>query len=1173
MFRFVPAALLCLGLLTGAAHDPITPPAPQEDDPVYVDEIKKDFLDKVERCRNQADWKGLFDLQTQAALPKNIHKLVRIPGNDPRYVGLIEHLNRKFADLPPEALAYYRGQFDGAARREFERAKAAMDRAALEKLVETWFYSTRSDEALDLLANRHVEEGRWGMAIHCWSRLLYHYPDSEVPRAVTAARLARAAVASSHESALEGVRRFAREKELGGDVIVGDGPVSLESYLQSLKVEPAASSPATSAREPSIARPEGPESLRLLGVRPEIRRWSQDLTSTPDAAQRRGAGATTDYPFLPAYAVLDGHEMVVFTNGQRVTVIDPSRANDARKEEGIYFSYPPPGESVARPQVPPDPRSGGMGSWLRPYIGVTIDGEHAFATLYSAKRPREAPAPGPWGIQDTLFGATRLVCLNLRTQQVAWDTDFGEPGNILRKQEFWERNFSFSGPPLVRGDRVYIGAGASPMIEEEGRVLCFDRRSGMLLWDRFLASVAGGRMFAGGGGVLTSRLTMLEEDRGVLVAHANVGVLAALDAVTGQVRWLSKYPRTTAGQNNWGQPQTFSRPASPIVIHRGRIYALPQDATDLLITDLATGAIQKEALRVDTAMKPNQPWREFQRLVGRMGDFLVFGGTGPDSCILNTAADPPTFHGLPSTNVSGTGRGVIDGEILYLPCVENGRGGLAMITGQKQWWAFERSVIWWPLGEGGNVMRAGNYLVLMSGSKITVWTDSELVRAEYRRRLDQSPPNPAAWLDYGVLMHNNQRWGEAAKGYLNFIESVQGDSEWMSRAREVRTELHGIFVKLGTESMARKLPADAAAHFGRARDFAWDGPTLTEATRLLAGACESGAEVQADAAQRRAWARRAVEEYQELIRRSPPGFVKPGESMLWMPTRKFASTRIAALVRKHGADAYEGVSRAAAEELKKAGKNPALLQALADLYPDSVSAIDALDRIAEQAAGQAKWGRVASVLRDMRSRLGDRWTPAQQKRLHDALEKGGDAERLDMELARMERVFEGTTRMGPEEGAATVAEYLAKAKPAAASRPRRPAETSPASTAILSSWEPAIPAASSLQLPVEWRLIVPGGLEPGRGSADLAYFARGSAVELWNLRTKKRSWSAAHPGGWTGIGFAAGSSDGRGVRITEVAADSPASRAGLEIGDLIISVDGTAVSEDDFDLATEGKAA
>jgi hypothetical protein len=414
-------------------------------------------------------------------------------------------------------------------------------------------------------------------------------------------------------------------------------------------------------------------------------------------------------------------------------------------------------------------------------------------------------------------------------------------------------------------------------------------------------------------------------------------------------------------------------------------------------------------------------------------------------------------------------------------------------------------------GEGGNVVRAGNYLVFASASRITLITDVEVVRAEYRRRLEQSPPNPSAWLDYGLLMRTNERWSEAAKGYLNFIEAVQGDAEWMGRAREVRTELHGIFLKLGTEASGRKLPVDAAGHFIRARDFAWDGTTMTEATRLLAGACETVAETQADPAERRTWARRAVEEYQELIRRSPPGFVKPGDPMYWVPVRRLASTRIAGLLKRHGVEAYAGVARAAEEELKRAGKNPAALKAMADLYPDSAAAIDALNRLAEQSAGQGKWTAVASVLRDIRFRVGEQWTPAQQVRLHEALEKGGDAERLETELTRMERIFKGTLRIGPDENSPTIAEYVPKARAAAAALARRPAEAAVGSTATLSTWDATLPAAGAFQLPVGWDLSLPAGLSRPL-VADFEFRARppsscGTSVSACGRRHPGADWN------------------------------------------------------------------
>ncbi|HKS15858.1 MAG TPA: PQQ-binding-like beta-propeller repeat protein, partial [Planctomycetota bacterium] len=911
-----------------------------------------------------------FDLAAQANQPRNAHKVVRLTAQ--KYDGLVEHMNRKFADLPPEALRYYRSQYDGAAKLQFDRARAANDREGLEHVIETWFYSSRTDDALDLLANLHTEEGRFPSAVYCWSRLLFHYPDSEIPRAVTAARLARAAASWGHDSILDSVRRFSKEKGLDDEeVIVGGEAVKLQAFLDDLKPEAKPATVAAPPPEPVIAERGARHSARLIAVRGEIKRWSYELAPElrPDPPARRGGAAffQPDFNYLPAFGRVGDLEMVVFTNGSRLVAVDPGRATSARPAEGVYFTYPPSGEGAPRPQAPPNPWGGAV-SWIRPYVGVTIDGEHAFATMYSEKRNRDAPGPGVMGIPDMLYGTTRLVCVNLRTQQVVWDTDFGDAGDQMRKLEFWERNFSFAGPPLVRGDRVYLGIGTSPMAEEEGRVLCLDRRTGVPLWERFLASVTASRSwFMGGAMNFVSRLTVLEEDRGVLVAHTNLGVLAGLDAVTGQVLWLTKYPRAIQPMDGrTGERPTFGRPASQIVLHRGRIYALPQDRPELLVADFATGDEVRPAPTCDTYSAGTRDWRTFLRLEGIMDNYLVLGGAGADSCILdlNRLGEPRNAYSLSLTNVNATGRGFIDGEALYLPCGESGKSGLSIFYGVRNWVHFDKSNTWTNLGEGGNILRGGNFLVYASPTKLTILTDSVVVRSEFLRRLDQSPPSPANLLDYGDLMKANDRWSDAADWYLAFLDAVAGDSAWTDRARKVRTELHGIFLKRGMEATAASKLEDAAGHFRRARDFAWDEATSTEAGRLLARASESvAASLEANSPKARTWARRAVEEYQELIRRGRRGFVRSEDGQSWLKTWKFASSRIAAIVAKHGPEAYESVEKSAREELAKAGeRSPEALKAVADLYPDSAAGAEALRRISESAAAKSQWTRAASAL-------------------------------------------------------------------------------------------------------------------------------------------------------------------------------------------------------------------
>jgi outer membrane protein assembly factor BamB/tetratricopeptide (TPR) repeat protein len=1152
---------ILLGGIPGAAP-------PQEDDPVFVDESKKDYLDKLERYLKSKDWKALFDHHAQASLPRNAHKVVPLAPN--QYVGLAEYLKRRFADLPPEALQYYRGQHDGPARREFDRARAAGDLEALDRLVDTWFYSSRTDDTLDLLGNLHLEEGRPREAAHCWKRLLMHYPDSEIPRALTAARLGRAAEAWGNGSLLAEVRKFVKSKGIEGEVIAGGERKNLSDYLAGLKAERPAAAVSTSDRMPSIPGPEARFGKRLVGVRSEVRRWTYDLA--PETKPRPAGGGRqgrqtaalppSDFPFLPAHAVVGGYEMVVFTNGLRVVAVDPSKVNSARPEEGVYFSYPEVPDAQLRPVSAQNPW-GGTNSVTRPYIGVTLDGDHAFATLYSDKRGQTAAAPGPAMAQMDIFqGTTRLVCINLRTQEVQWDSDYKGLPDPYRKLEFWERNFSFCGPPLVRGDRVYVGICTSPMGEEEGRVLCLDRRTGIPLWERFLVSVNATRMWFGGSMNYVSHLTMLEEDRGILFAHTNLGVLAALDAVSGRILWLTKYPRVNPQYNrNTGQyGGEFNRPAaSPLVLYRDKIFALPQDRVDLLTFDPGTGALLPNP--PCKAVSEERDWRSFYRLVGMMQNFMVLGGAGnTESFVLNV--DEGIGYNLMTTQVSGTGQGWIDGETLYLPTMVGGKGGLTILHGVRSWRPFDQ-VPWWPLNEGGNVLRGGNYLVYASATRLSIFADSETVKAEFQRRLRQNPPNPAAYLEYGDLMRINDRWSEAAESYLTFIEAAAGDPAWMAKTREVKTGLHAIFLKRGREAEGPGRLEEAAAHFRSARDFSWDEPTYTEAARQLAWTYERIAEKHTESSERLAAARRAVEEYQNLVRRARTGFLRTEEGVALQKTWKHASARIAALVEKYGAGAYETVEAAAREEFRKAaGLGPDALKEVVDLYPDSAAAFEALSIIVATAAKEGRWDRVASGLRDLRERYPKRWTPELQKRLNDALEKLGDTERLRNELNRTEKLFRGAKiRIDGDE--IEVAAYVEKARGGLEKkRPVAPPRLGPLKSSA--TWEPAQPADGARQLAVGYDLLVPGGLEPPKWSGDLEFFARGSAVELWNVREKKRVWSAAHPGGWTGIVYGT-RPEGPGVRVVYVFPGSPGERAGLRVGDAILTLNGAEAREETLD--------
>src|SRR6185436_12139957 len=117
------------------------------------------------------------------------------------------------------------------------------------------------------------------------------------------------------------------------------------------------------------AAPAEPQQQRVV-VRQIIRGrpFRMDVQSPPPYPE---------FPLLPAYAKVRGKEYVIFTDGSRVVAVDPARVKGKSATSGVYWKYPSE-KPIPRPQP------GVAGQFGRPYIGVTIDGEYAFATMYSS---------------------------------------------------------------------------------------------------------------------------------------------------------------------------------------------------------------------------------------------------------------------------------------------------------------------------------------------------------------------------------------------------------------------------------------------------------------------------------------------------------------------------------------------------------------------------------------------------------------------------------------------------------------------------------------------------------------------------------------------------------------------------------------------------------------------
>jgi outer membrane protein assembly factor BamB len=387
---------------------------------------------------------------------------------------------------------------------------------------------------------------------------------------------------------------------------------------------------------------------------------------------------------------------------------------------------------------------------------------------------------------------TAVKCLHIPTGKLVWDTDLAPLLDEFKTvcKEFYERNFSYSAPPLVRGDRLYLGICTSPMGELESRVLCLDRKTGRPLWTTFLSSVPGLQGgFMNGIAFLPAYLPMLAEQGGTLYVQTNLGVVGALNPANGALQWLSRYRR--AGRRM--QPNTgimeaaFKRPANAPILWNGMIFVLAQDRAELMAFDMSSG--EEVKLPAGAEMHSDLEWKSMLHLLGPVNDELVLAGASKSFELRLRDDKGLCFRAnyLIASACRGAGRGALTEDYAYLPVMgeddSNPMGGLGVYD-VRTWKVVERPA-WKEPNEYGNLLVAGNYLIVAT-NRIAVYTDVETLRNQYARRLHQSPPHAESLLEYGETMRENERLEDAAEAYLSFIRAVEGDARYADKVRDVR---------------------------------------------------------------------------------------------------------------------------------------------------------------------------------------------------------------------------------------------------------------------------------------------------------------------------------------------------------------------------------------------------
>jgi len=154
-------------------------------------------------------------------------------------------------------------------------------------------------------------------------------------------------------------------------------------------------------------------------------------------------------------------------------------------------------------------------------------------------------------------------------------------------------NWKFEGAPILDGHRLYVGMSESG-IRDRSAVACFDWKRGQLLWrtEVCLTQPYSGLVTEGSSRYLHHSHKLLSLHEGNLYYNTNHGVIASIACEDGVVNWSTKYPRRNLIPTRLNEAQVkVQRDLNPCICADGMIVAMPMDCDRLVALDSTTGQI------------------------------------------------------------------------------------------------------------------------------------------------------------------------------------------------------------------------------------------------------------------------------------------------------------------------------------------------------------------------------------------------------------------------------------------------------------------------------------------------------------------------------------------------------------------------------------------------------
>ncbi|MHC4504336.1 MAG: outer membrane protein assembly factor BamB family protein, partial [Planctomycetota bacterium] len=517
----------------------------------------------------------------QRAIDLHSGRLLR-SGND-RYVGVVDYCAARIRSLGTEGIAAYRKMVDRRARAMYERALLDRDVVLLQRVASVYPASSVADDALNRAGNLRLEQGRPARAAHIFGRILEEHPDTNIDRAML---LAKYAFASELALDRAGARRAfdLLTRHFGErDLVVSGRTWKASRYAEEnlRRIDSADPQRPAGGGGPAAHAPWGPEPGRSS--------WQVRFPADPtDEAARSRFSASPYRPVMVHGTVAGG--ALFFHTLEEVFAVDLESARPLWQGRAVPFRLDG-GVSLAE-----DDRAWFSG------IPRTQTAVHLGRVYARSLRRARGAVSTSYGTLARSGGAGARVFVvearDVRLGSPAWSTET-DPDLA---------DLTATSPPTALEGAVYaVFQELGPMQSDRGRkrgrndtgqnqrfhAVSLDAATGKVLWRTPLAAGFAGITMGTERFYLGDHCAAPAAAGGSLYVSTGLGAVASLDAATGDIRWITTYPRARLEKDR-------SRIEAHMLVHRAPrrpimtaryLFVAPPDAMTVLCISRASGEI------------------------------------------------------------------------------------------------------------------------------------------------------------------------------------------------------------------------------------------------------------------------------------------------------------------------------------------------------------------------------------------------------------------------------------------------------------------------------------------------------------------------------------------------------------------------------------------------------